>query len=422
MLTSDAAALRAAIGASPALGARETGELVAALTAAAADVRFVGGCVRDLVLGGDVGDVDIATPDRPEVVEGLLRDRAIDIIPTGLDHGTLTAVHGGREFQITTLRVDRETDGRHAVVAFTDDWETDARRRDFTINAMSLRADGTLFDYAGGLDDLALGRIRFVGDADRRVDEDRLRVLRYFRFLARFSRGEPDRDAVAACRRAAGSLARLAAERVRAELLGLLAAASPLPALLLMRDTGVLGEILPEAGSLETLDALTGIDDRDPLRRLAALAPASGGALGERLKLCGAMRARLEAMAPAAGTPEADWSVFRQRQFLYDRGRETFRDLVLLAWASDPDRRAGRWRAMLETANRWEAPRLPVRGSDALETGLEPGRGVGEALASVESWWRGEDFVPGREACLARLREAVAHARADNAATARCGV
>ncbi len=306
---------------------------------------------------------------------------------------------------MTTLRVDVETDGRHAEVAFTDDWKADAARRDFTFNAMSLRPDGGFFDYFGGRDDLTAGRVRFVGDAQSRVEEDYLRVLRYFRFLARFGQGEPDAQAVAACRAASGQLARLSVERVRSELLKLLGAPNPVPTLGLMRETGVLAAILPDAGAMDVLVTLVGIDDRDPLRRLAALVPNAGGKAGSALKLSKAEQDRLGALAPPRAAFAPDMDIPQQRQQLYDLGAERFTDLVLLSWAADREVHADAWRAMLQTAQVWDRPALPVRGSDVLALGVPSGARVGELVGAVERWWRAGDFQADRDACLAQLRE-----------------
>ncbi len=374
--------------------------VIAALTADGAEVRFVGGCVRDALRGDAVNDVDLATPDAPETVLALLARAGLKGVPTGIEHGTVTAVADGRPFEITTLRLDVATDGRHAEVAFTDDWRADAARRDFTFNAMSLSPRGDLYDYFGGRDDLEAGRVRFVGDAPRRIAEDYLRVLRYFRFLARFGHGGPDPEALQACAAAAGSLGRLSVERVRMELMKLLATPAPVPTLQVMAEIGVLPAVLPEAGPFTTLLALCGIDDRDALRRLAALVGSGGEALGRRLKMANLEIARLARLAPPARTLEAGMDTSAQRQLLYELGPDLLRDLVLLAWAGDRENRADRWRAMLETANTWEAPKLPVRGADITAMGVPVGPQVGRIVAGVEAWWRGRDFRPDRQACL----------------------
>ncbi|MBX6323955.1 MAG: CCA tRNA nucleotidyltransferase, partial [Rhodospirillaceae bacterium] len=233
-----------------------TRAVLAAVTADGAEARFVGGCVRDALLSRPVGDVDIATPEPPERVLALLARAGIKAIPTGIDHGTVTAVKDGTPFEITTLRRDVETYGRRAKVAFSDSWREDAARRDFTMNALSCTPDGRVFDYFGGLADLEARRVRFVGDAATRIREDVLRLLRFFRFYAHYGSPPPDGEALAACRELAPLLPTLSAERVRAEVLRLLAAPDPCPALALMRDNGILDRVLPAAAGLDRLRGL----------------------------------------------------------------------------------------------------------------------------------------------------------------------
>ena len=248
--------------------------VLAALGADGHAARFVGGCVRDGLLGlPDVGrELDVATPERPDQVIRLLERAGLPAIPTGLAHGTVTTIADGRRFEITTLRRDVACDGRHAEVEFTDDFALDAARRDFTINAMSCDDAGRLYDYFGGRADLTAGRVRFVGDAAARIAEDYLRILRFFRFFAYYGRPPADAEALAACRAAAPELRRLSGERIQAEMVRLLEAADPVPALRLMVETGVLGEVIPGPVALERLARLIELaPDSDPLVRLAAL-------------------------------------------------------------------------------------------------------------------------------------------------------
>jgi len=273
------------------LTAPATRAVLAALTADGAEVRFVGGCVRDSVLRRPVHDIDIATHDPPERVMMLLEQARIRAIPTGIDHGTVTAVvaapEGNAHFEITTLRRDIATDGRHARVAFDGDWTTDAARRDFTVNALFCDAQGRIYDPFDGLPDLGAGRIRFVGNAMKRVDEDALRILRFYRFYAHLGSPPPDPDALDACRNQAQKLATLSGERISGELLRLLEAPDPASVLLMMRDERVLRHILPEAEDFGRLRVLTFLETRgilrpriavDALRRLASVLPADGAA------------------------------------------------------------------------------------------------------------------------------------------------
>jgi len=291
----------------PWMTAAGTRAVLAALQAEGAAARFAGGAVRDAVLGRDAADVDIATTGRPEDNVRLLERAGLRVIPTGLAHGTITALAGGHAFEVTTLRVDVETFGRRARVAFTEDWSADAARRDFTMNALYADPEGQVWDPTGGLADLAAGRVRFVGEPAARIAEDYLRILRFFRFLAWFGRAPADSAALAACAEGAKGLDGLSGERIAQELLKLLAAPDPLPALRLMAETGVAAHVLPvpldEAG-------LARLDAADPVLRLAALVAGAGSAavaaICARLKLSSADRdaclARLrEALGGAAG-------------------------------------------------------------------------------------------------------------------------
>ncbi|SEH51803.1 CCA tRNA nucleotidyltransferase [Magnetospirillum fulvum] len=408
--------------------AEETRAVIAALSADGAPVRFVGGCVRDSVRNRPVHDIDIATPDPPERVLALLDDAGIRAIPTGLAHGTVTALIGDAHFEITTLRRDVATDGRHAQVAFTDDWVADAARRDFTINALSADPAGRIFDPFNGLADLGAGRVCFVGNPLRRIEEDTLRLLRFFRFHAFYGRGAAcDPAALAACRQMAPRLADLSGERVAAELLRLLGADDPATILLVMQGVGVLAVILPEGEDITRLRQLAWLERRglvrpdirpDPLRRLAALLgpdPAAARAVAARLKLSGADRDRLVALAApmVAMTPALEPAA--RRRALRHLGRDLVRDLVLLAWArhriglvhADPVDSSG-WVALLDQAAAWEPVALPLRGRDLLALGVPAGPEVGIMLARLDQWWEDKDFRPTRDECLEAARRAVA--------------
>src|SRR5215467_1408951 len=304
-----------------------------ALAAGDAEARFVGGSVRDALLGQRIGDIDIATSASPERVIELLEKARIKVVPTGLDHGTVTAIVPPRHFEITTLRRDVETYGRRARVAFDADWAADAARRDFTINAIFLDLDGTIHDPVGGLPDLRARRIRFVGDPATRIAEDVLRLLRYYRFEARFGTGEGDPAARAACRAAAHLLPKLSAERVAQELVRLLETPDPILALRMMQQDGVLAVILPEARGLDRLRHMIAIEpERDSLRRLAALIEtdaAGAEALAERLRFSNAWRDRLKGLA-SPWPVEPQGAAHAQRRALYRLGAERYRDIVLL--------------------------------------------------------------------------------------------
>ena len=400
-----------------------TQTLLLALRAAGITARFVGGCVRDALLGPSAAresaDIDLATPSRPEEVVAALEKAGIKVVPSGIAHGTVTAVVSSpgppRHYEITTLRRDVETDGRRARVAFDADWAEDAARRDFTINAIYLDPDGTLYDPVGGLADLDARHVRFVGEAATRIAEDVLRVLRYYRFWARFGSGEGDPAARAACRAAVPLLPRLSAERVARELTGLLGAQNPVPSLRLMAEDGVLGAILPEAlvagaGGLDRLDRLIAMEpEPDRLRRLAALAAfdAEGAArLAGRLRLSGAWRDRLIGLAPPWPLdPSGDERA--QQHTLYRLGAERYRDLaMLIAAAGGMD--GARLGELSALAAGWTPPEFPLAGRDVTALGIPPGPRIGQLLGDVRTWWEAGDFTADRAACLARLKKIAA--------------
>ena len=376
-------------------------------------VRFVGGCVRNAIMGRPVADIDLATLLEPVQVTAALEAAGLKAVPTGVEHGTVTAVSGGRGFEITTLRRDVETDGRRAVVAFTTDWAADAARRDFTLNALYADREGRVFDPTGeGLAAAQAGRIVFVGEADQRIREDHLRILRFFRFLARYGRGEPDPAALAACAARADSLATLPAERVLKELLSLLAAEDPRPAVRLMAATGVLPRVLPGAGDLSRLDGLCEVEAAegagpDPLLRLGALfpeTPAEVAREAERLRLSGAQRDRL--IAAAGREPDLDsWMSPRQlRRALHILGASVVQDRLRIAWARDPrGAAADDWRRLLAEAEAWSPRSLGVSGADVVAAGAAPGPRVGEVLRELEAWWMDEDFPSDRAVLQDRL-------------------
>ncbi|MEW5728635.1 MAG: CCA tRNA nucleotidyltransferase [Pseudomonadota bacterium] len=405
--------------------APETRAVVAALSAEGAEVRFVGGCVRDAILRRPIKDIDIATHDPPERVIALLEKANIHVIPTGIAHGTVTAVIGKAHYEITTLREDVETFGRHARVAFTDDWTADAARRDFTMNAMFADPSGRVYDPFNGLADLGAGRVHFVGDPMKRLDEDVLRLLRFFRFHAHYGRPPMDRRALSACRRMAPRLVELSGERVAGELVRLLQAHDPTSVLLVMHGEHILEHILPEAAEFGRLRVLCWLEERamvrdsigpDPMRRLGALlrTDADGAkAVAERLKLSNAQRDRIVAIAAPCVAVTADMEPPMVRRALRRLGAETFRDLVLAAWADErstsnrpTSERSARWMALLDAADGWVPVEMPVRGADAMELGIPRGPEIGRLLGEVERWWEEADYRPGREECLARLREA----------------
>ena len=353
--------------------------------------RYVGGAVRDDLLDLPVSDVDLATRLAPEEVVQRLEGARIKAVPTGIEHGTVTAVSDGHPYEITTLRRDVETFGRRATVAFTTDWEEDAARRDFTINALS--ADprtGELFDYFGGLDDLAARHVRFIGDPLKRIAEDHLRILRYFRFHARFGAGEPDRSALEACTLRANDLMALSRERIADELLKLLALPDPSITVGIMLDRGILKPVLPEiaAERLPSLEHLIAAErgaqiPADPLRRLLALLPRdpqTAADVAVRLKLSNKARKRLACSASddLASSPEV---------LAYRRGTECAVDRLLLAGNAGQAARIAKW----------HPPRLPISGGALIERGLAEGPIVASTLRKIEEGWLDAGFPGGAE-------------------------
>lgn len=386
-----------------------------ALTADGAIVRFVGGCVRDAVAGRAVKDVDLATSDSPTAVTALLEKAKIKAVPTGIAHGTITAVAHGRPFEITTLRRDVETFGRHARVAFTDDWLEDAARRDLTFNAMFCDPDGTLYDPFDGRDDLAAGRVRFVGEPRQRIEEDVLRLLRFFRFFAWYGRPPADTEAIDACRAFAPHLDSLSGERVQAELLKLLGAPAPMPALALMAEIQVLANVVPDTRAdwpdrLAGLIALEGaIEDPSPVRRLAAIVGADAETLAGRLKLSRADRDRLIDLASPSHPFDLAMDDRAARRALRRLGPERFHDFAVLARVDAGHEASPEFKHLLSLAGDWHGVSLPVQGRDLIERGHSAGPDVGRILSEVERWWEDGDYRASRDETLAYLDTVLAN-------------
>lgn len=376
--------------------------VVAALEAAGGPgcARYVGGCVRNALIGAPVDDVDIATPLRPEQVVRALRDAGLRAVPTGIEHGTVTAISDHRPFEITSLRRDVETDGRKAVVAFTEDWAEDAARRDFRLNALYAEPDGRLHDPTGaGVADAAAGRIVFVGDPETRIREDYLRILRFFRFFAWYGRGEPDAAGLKACGRLREGMARLSGERLGKEVLKLLTARDPRAAVRAMRDSRVLAQVLPFAGPGDRFEALVRLTS-DSVLRLSGLMSDDAGevdASATRLRLSNAQRDRLLRALPEAGATLApDMSPAAARAAVYRLGREAFGDRLLRTAAEtggDPD-------PVLASVEGWRPPRLPVDGAALKAAGVKPGPAMGEALRRLEAAWIESDFSLDKDELL----------------------
>ncbi|PZT99554.1 MAG: CCA tRNA nucleotidyltransferase [Brevundimonas sp.] len=389
----------------PWLEASATRAVMTALEAAggAGCARFVGGCVRNSLLGQPVDDIDIATLLTPDRTMAALKAAGLKAVPTGVEHGTVTGVSERRPYEITTLRRDVETDGRRAVVAFTQDWAEDAARRDFRLNALYADAEGRVFDpTGGGLDDAAAGRIVFVGQAETRIREDYLRILRFFRFCAWYGRGAPDAAGLAACAALKDGMAQLSAERVSKELLKLLAAPDPRPAVRAMNETGVLVQVLPQVQPLTLFQALCDVTE-DPVLRLSALLPADAGAAAAAaaaLRLSNADRDRLIAAVAEGPVVAPDMAPAQARAALYRLGRVAFEDRLARAEAAG----GGDGDALRALAADWTPPRPPVNGRDLARLGVPPGPETGRLLKAFEDGWIADDFpVDGHEARLKAL-------------------
>ena len=362
--------------------------LLKALGANEGLTRFVGGAIRDDLLGLPVNDIDLATRIAPEEVMKRLTRAGIKAVPTGIDHGTVTAVCDGHPFEITTLRRDVSTDGRRATVAFTDDWKEDAARRDFTINALSADPEtGELFDYFGGLADLEHPHIRFIGDPLQRIAEDHLRILRFFRFHARFDAGEPDAAALKACTARANDLMALSRERIADELLKLLSVADPTKTVQIMLERSILKPVLPEITSdkVDNLKALIAAEIEagigpDPLRRLAALLPRESAVAEDvavRLRLSNKARKRLACVSwHCDGVPQ---------ELAYRLGIDCAVDRLLLDGRADAAKGIAAW----------HAPRLPISGGQLIKRGLPEGPVVARTLKGIEDRWVAAGFPSG---------------------------
>lgn len=385
----------------------QTRSLVQAfLTLGPDNLRFVGGAVRDALLGIDAVEVDAATPLTPDETMALLARAGIRAIPTGLAHGTITALIGAKSFEITTLRRDETTDGRHAEVAFTTDWKEDAARRDFTMNAIYLSPAGELFDYFGGQADAKAGRVRFIGDAGKRIEEDYLRILRFFRFHAHYATCEADKQALAAIKTHAAGLSGISGERIQQEMLKLLAARTAGQTLYLMQSCGVdaFGAAV-DIGALGELDDVTWAEALTPapLLKLAALLQQESALapLAARWKLSGEMQKYLQVVLKNLNMDYSRPTLAEQKALLRRIGAHAFCDVTLLLWArSGADKGRDFYEPMLHLAGTWQAPAFPLRGEDLLAAGMSEGRQMGERLRAAEAAWERSDYTLSKDELL----------------------
>jgi len=396
----------------------EAAPLLKLLDSDGEEARIVGGAVRNALLSLPVHEIDIATTALPDEVVRRVESAGWKSVPTGIEHGTVTILLAGKPFEVTTLRRDVETYGRKAKVVFGRDWVADAMRRDFTINALSLSADGQLHDYVGGLADLTARRVRFIGDPAQRIAEDYLRILRFFRFHAWYGEGAPDPKSLHACIRERAGIDSLSRERVRTELLKLLLAPHAAPTLALMTETGLLGNVLGGVALLASFENMAKVEaaavlEPDPVRRLGALGvwvAEDGERLAQRLRLSNAEAERLTALerwwrvSPEPGGKSA-------RALLYRLGPQHFIDQVLVAWSRSAAGVADRaWRALAELPRTWSAPEFPLKATDFMARGLAAGPALGSAMRAAEQAWIAADFPADAAAIRAIADRAVREA------------
>jgi tRNA nucleotidyltransferase/poly(A) polymerase len=410
------------LGDAPWLKSGPTARVLGLLNGNGEEARVVGGAVRNALLKIPTGDIDIATTALPTEVIRRAKAAGIKCVPTGIEHGTVTLVVDGQPFEVTTLREDTETFGRKAKVAFGRDWVRDAERRDFTINGLSVDADGVVHDHVGGLEDIAARRVRFIGDPNRRIAEDYLRILRFFRIHAAYGAGEPDRAGILACIAGRAGLATLSAERVRMEMLKLMLAEGAAGVITAMVDGGLLLQILggvAYAGPFRSMIAaerMLGLKP-DPVRRLGALAVAvteDARRVAARLRLSNAEAKALDSMGHRwwrlAGMDEAT-----ARRRLYRLGADRYRDRLMLAWA-----RAGRdidpahWRELATLPARWSAPKFPLKAADFNARGIADGPALGHVLTLAEDAWLAADFPLDPSALTAIADQAAARFTRDH--------
>ncbi|RUV57821.1 CCA tRNA nucleotidyltransferase [Mesorhizobium sp. M5C.F.Ca.IN.020.29.1.1] len=407
------------------LGEKHLQRLLAALADGGEEARVAGGAVRNALIGQPVADVDIATTTVPDETIRRAEAAGFKAVPTGIEHGTITIVAGGKPFEVTTLRADIETDGRRAKVSFGRDWKADAERRDFTINALYAEADGTIVDLVGGVADIEARRLRFIGDPEARIREDYLRILRFFRFFAWYGDGRPDAEGLKACARLKEGLGQLSVERVWSELKKLLSAPDPSRALLWMRQASVLTSVLPETEKwgIDAIHVLTRAEKDlgwtpDPLLRLEAIMPPDAArlkTLAERLRFSVSDAGRLRQWALTAPVePKTTEAELAKR--LYRGDHQGLVDRLRLSLASARGRavedndallEAGGFSRLLAFAGKWKKPDFPLKGTDLTTLGASPGPKLGATLKNLENEWVESGFALDRSALLERAAEAL---------------
>jgi tRNA nucleotidyltransferase/poly(A) polymerase len=401
------------------LAAPAVRRVFAVLTAGGEEARIAGGAVRNALMGLAVGEVDFATTATPDKVIAAAAKAGIRAVPTGLDHGTVTLVVDGTGFEVTTLRQDIDTDGRHAIVRFGRDWDADARRRDFTVNALSVDAAGVVHDPVGGYPDILARRIRFIGDPDRRIAEDRLRILRFFRFQAQVGEGAIDAAGLAATMRGRDGLRELSAERIGQEMRRIVVAPRAAETVAIMQESGALPVVLGGVGYLAQFAAAVRFEAK--VRAMATVAPRLSVLacrieedvlrVSARLRLANVERDRMMATLAAAASVAALRDVRATRRLLYRLGAEGFRDGVVHAFAWSGGADSAPSLDLYRLPDRWTVPAFPLGGRDVIGHGTPRGPQVGELLRAVEAWWIDQDFAPDEAALRRRLQQMLASAQ-----------
>ena len=363
------------------------------------EARVAGGAVRNAVMGLPIGDIDIATTLNPQKITEAFSREGHAVYPTGIEHGTVTVVVDKHTYEVTTLRHDVTTDGRRAVVSFTNDWREDALRRDFTMNALYCDAFGKIYDYTNGYEDILRNRINFVGTASVRIEEDYLRILRYFRFLSVYENLKADKADLASCVKLREGLLTLSAERVAQEMFKLLVGPKSVPALKLMAKHNVLKNIVAHTDEFRTISRLP----PDPILRAFVLAK-KPSALREAWRLSNDQAKRIENILETT-LPSPKLRENEQRRILYEVGAQTWRDSVRVAWAKSRSPLTDRaWKRMLTLPSRWAVPTFPVSGRDLIELGHQPGPEMGVDLELLEERWIALDFKPSKQDLLESLK------------------
>ena len=380
------------------------------------EARVVGGAVRNALLSAPIAEIDVATTAVPEEVIRRVTAAGFKHVPTGIEHGTVTVIIDRHPFEVTTLRKDVESYGRHAKVEFGRDWKADAERRDFTINALSATRDGTIYDYTGGLDDLGHRRVRFIGDPAKRIAEDYLRILRFFRFHAAYgTRDHPDPAGLAACIRGRNGLDQLSRERLRMEMLKLVVAPHAVPTLISMTDAGLLLRVLGGVSYLASFENMAKVEaaigaEPNAVRRLGALAvavPEDAERLWQRLRLSNSEHERLASMGEGWGRISPLYGEKAGKALLYRLRPQQFTDRVLLGWArSNAAAHDTEWHALATLPQRWTAPTFPLKAADFMKRGVPQGPALGAALAAAEQAWVALGFPDDATALGAIVDEA----------------